>query len=129
MPHISTRSAIVVADEGTSTVFTAWEALRRHLEAQNRALNAEVAHYPTPIARCDVQLSKLLEQRARLYRELDRAASIGEWPSADGTFAYWLDSVEHFILSAQPDCDDDEEIALRRDLKTTIAALRRVGLR
>jgi hypothetical protein len=109
----------------TDSVFGAWEALRRHLEARNRELNAEVAHYPTPIARCDVQLSKLLEQRARLYRELDRAASIGGLPPAGGAVGYWLDRVEHFILSAQADCDDADELALRRDLKRAIASQRR----
>ena len=113
----------------THSVFGAWEALRRHLETRNRELNAEVAHYPTPIARCDVQLSKLLEQRARLYRELDGAASIGGLPPADGAFAYWLDGVEHFILSPQPDCDDEDERALRRELKRAIAVLRRGSAR
>src|SRR5206468_10810322 len=91
----------------TDSVSGAWEALRRHLEARNRELNAEVAHYPTPIARCDVQLSKLLEQRARLYRELDGAASIGALaPAAEGAFAHWLDRGEPFGLSAQAACDD-----------------------
>jgi hypothetical protein len=109
----------------TDSVFEAWEALRRHLETRNRELNAEVAHYPTPIARCDVQLSKLLEQRARLYRELDGVASIGGLPPAGGAFGGWLDRVEHFILSAQADCDDADELALRRDLKRAIASQRR----
>jgi hypothetical protein len=78
-------------NDTTGSVFGAWEALRQHLEARTGELNAEVAHYPTPIARCDVQLSKLLEQRARLYRELDGAASIGGLPPAGDAVGYWLD--------------------------------------
>ena len=111
--------------DATDSVFGAWETLCRHLEARNRELNAEVAHYPTPIARCDVQLSKLLEQRARLYRELEGAESIGALPPAGGALARWLDGVEHFVLSAQADCDDADELALLRDLKRAIASQRR----
>jgi len=116
-------------NDATGAVFRAWTTLRRHLEARNREIKAEVAHYPTPIARCDVQLGKLLEQRARLYRELDSVASIGASPPVEDTFATWLDSVEHFILSAQADCDDDDELALRRDLKRAIEVLRKEEVR
>ena len=34
------------------------------------ALSLEIRHYPTPIARCDEQLTKLLEERTRLLEEL-----------------------------------------------------------
>jgi chorismate mutase len=43
------------------------------LEAKYRALNEEIRSYPTPIARCDEQLAKLLEDRAKLLRELEAA--------------------------------------------------------
>jgi hypothetical protein len=36
------------------------------LERRIAALSAEIRAYPTPIARCDEQLTQLLEQRARL---------------------------------------------------------------
>src|SRR5437763_10925339 len=108
--------------DATHSVFGAWEALRRHLETRNRELNAEVVHYPTPIARCDVQLSKLLEQRARIYRELERIGEIGEPPANDGI--EWLRKVERFAMFTDRDCDDDGEIALRSRLKDAIAALR-----
>jgi chorismate mutase len=39
------------------------------LEAKIAALSDEIRRYPTPIARCDEQLSELLEQRARLLAE------------------------------------------------------------
>jgi len=100
----------------------AWRALRRYLAAKNREINEEVVHYPTPIARCDVQLSKLLEQRARIYRELERIGEIGEPPANDDI--EWLRKVERFAMFTDRDCDDDGEIALRSRLKDAIAALR-----
>ncbi len=54
-------------------------ALCRDLERRARALQEEVRAYPTPIARCDEQLPKLIERRTRaiaLWREaaeLERA--------------------------------------------------------
>lgn len=43
--------------------------LRRRFDA----LAEEIRHYPTPIARCDEQLTKLLEERTRLLAELQEA--------------------------------------------------------
>jgi hypothetical protein len=121
MPHISTRSATGVADdEAADAAAAAWIALRRHLEARNRALNDEVAHYPRPISRCDVQLSKLLEQRARLYRELERIAQIDDAPVS----AEWLRAVERFAQKPEPECEDDAERALRREVLDAIGELR-----
>ena len=39
------------------------------------ALDAEIAAYPRPIAGCDAQFNALLEERARLAKELDEAQS------------------------------------------------------
>jgi len=36
------------------------------LERRIAVLSAEIRGYPTPIARCDEQLTQLLEERARL---------------------------------------------------------------
>jgi hypothetical protein len=41
-------------------------AIRRYLARRRDALNDEVNRYPTPIARCDVQLTALLEARAEV---------------------------------------------------------------
>ena len=35
-------------------------------------LSEEIRNYPTPIARCDVQLTALLDERSRLLRLLDK---------------------------------------------------------
>ena len=37
-------------------------------------LSDEIRHYPTPIARCDEQLTGLIERRAALLAERERAA-------------------------------------------------------
>ena len=43
------------------------------LDATIARLSDEIRRYPTPIARCDEQLSELLERRARLLAERERA--------------------------------------------------------
>ncbi|MDH4326458.1 MAG: hypothetical protein OEW90_20155 [Betaproteobacteria bacterium] len=42
------------------------DELRRRIDA----LSQEIRDYPTPIARCDEQLTQLLEERARLMAQL-----------------------------------------------------------
>ena len=43
-------------------------SLARRLEE----LSLEIRNYPTPIARCDEQLTALIEERARLLHELSK---------------------------------------------------------
>jgi hypothetical protein len=38
----------------------------RELQRRIDALSREIRHYPTPIARCDEQLTGLLDERSRL---------------------------------------------------------------
>jgi hypothetical protein len=61
-------------------------ALRKYLERQVGLLNEEVRNYPTPIARCDDQLTGLLEQRASAAAQLQRLNSLGaqDLARADG---------------------------------------------
>ena len=42
------------------------DAVRAYLARRRDALNDEVRHYPTPIARCDVQLTALLDARTEV---------------------------------------------------------------
>lgn len=51
--------------------FASLAALEVRLRARAAALAEEVRSYPTPIARCDDQLTGLLERRSRLYRLLE----------------------------------------------------------
>lgn len=61
-------------------------ALRKYLERQVQLLNEEVRHYPGPIARCDDQLTGLLEQRTNAIAQLQRLAALDDRESlrADG---------------------------------------------
>ena len=46
------------------------EYIRDQLQAKLVEVNDEIRHYPQPIARCDVQLGGLHEDRARLNEAL-----------------------------------------------------------
>ena len=50
------------------------DRVRAYLARRRDALNEEVRHYPSPIARCDVQLTALLESRAEVLDLLRRDA-------------------------------------------------------
>jgi len=43
---------------------------KKILEEKISAISGEIRRYPTPIARCDEQLTGLIEERARLLRQL-----------------------------------------------------------
>jgi chorismate mutase len=51
------------------------DASRLELERRFEQLCAQVRQYPTPIARCDEQLSALIEERAHILEELSKHAS------------------------------------------------------
>jgi len=55
--------------------------LRRRLERRAAELSDEIRRYPTPIARCDEQLTDLLERRARVFELLRR---LGDRPASRG---------------------------------------------
>ena len=44
---------------------------RAELEKSIARLSDEIRHYPTPIARCDEQLTALIEERSRLLNLLE----------------------------------------------------------
>ncbi len=50
------------------------------IDAKISALSDEIRRYPTPIARCDEQLTELLERRARLFAEKARVAADAPTP-------------------------------------------------
>jgi chorismate mutase len=53
-------------------------AMKMQLERRMRELTGEIRHYPTPIARCDEQLTALLEERARLIAKLKQLDECGD---------------------------------------------------
>ena len=51
-------------------------------------LSEEIRNYPTPIARCDEQLTALLEERTRLIQEIQKPSGctpLANWTN-DGGF-------------------------------------------
>lgn len=50
------------------------------LNARLAELNAEIRHYPGPIARCDLHLPALLEERAALLGRLRELEERGPCP-------------------------------------------------
>lgn len=104
------------------SVAAIWAELRDHLGASFRQLNSEVRHYPTPIARCDAQLPKLLEQRDHARTELERMRAID---ACSGTSAApTVREIERF-LDAAPPADDETELALRARLEAALSAAKR----
>jgi len=59
--------------------------MKADLEKRIAELNAEIRHYPTPIARCDLHLPALIEERAELMAKLE---SLNEQSSC-GPAAVW----------------------------------------
>ena len=57
-------------------ILSHWEELITRLRTEEARLNAEVRSYPTPIARCDLHLPGLLEQRRRVSEALRLALEL-----------------------------------------------------
>jgi hypothetical protein len=127
MPHVdrSSRSAEAIGEGARPDTFAeAWAMFCEHLATRIREINDEVAHYPRPIARCDVQLSKLLEERARVYRQTKVAAELGPMPPGEGD-AHWLQRVDDYLAKLEPcGADDDREAVLRSRLRRSMAEIR-----
>jgi len=51
--------------------------MRSELQQRIAELSEEIRRYPTPIARCDLHLPALLEERARLVEELNSMVEQG----------------------------------------------------
>ena len=58
-----------------------------NLQQRIAELSEEIRNYPTPIARCDLQLPALIEERARLLHELRKPSGctpLGVWGNDGG---------------------------------------------
>jgi hypothetical protein len=98
---------------------TIWLLLRSHLAERFGQLNSEIRHYPTPIARCDDQLPKLIEQRDHARGELERMREVDA--ASAGSDAPGLRQMEGFLEGATP-TDDETELDLRSRLETAVLA-------
>ena len=78
----------------------AWVALREGLEARSRALHDELRTYPTPIARCDEQLTRVIEERDAAFRRLRFATDL-EANRAAISRGEWLVRLQQFAASLE----------------------------
>ena len=107
----------------TDPLFEAWEVLRRYLASRSNALSEEIRHYPAPIARCDEQLSKLLEQRAHVLDHLRRMVEHESEDCANRERPS-LRFLRRFIGSYDPS-DDEQEMSIVSRLRTALPTLPR----
>jgi hypothetical protein len=76
--------------------------IRAYLERRRDALNEEIRRYPTPIARCDVQLGALLEARAAVVALLDREPDDALIEGFRAAAPAWTDAEAQRLLAAVP---------------------------
>lgn len=91
--------------------------LQQHLQRRSRELKEEVRNYPTPIARCDEQLPKLIEQRNEVVRRSQAIDAVAP-PLHDNSNL--RDSLWRFLNETEADADDETEVALRSRLKEAL---------
>ncbi len=53
-----------------------WEEIRTRLERRRDEILERIGSYPAPIPACDVDFNRLLEERARVFEELDRLKTL-----------------------------------------------------
>jgi hypothetical protein len=104
------------AGEGRTSVRNeiedAWSALQRSLEIRSRELQEEVRTYPTPIARCDVQLTQIIEERDAAVERLKRAGDL-EGVRATVPNDEWLARLRAFAAGLE--LEDGETAARARE--------------
>lgn len=82
----------------------AWRLLYDALEARSRAMLEEVRRYPTPIARCDEQLTQAIEDRDAAFRLLKAATEIDALRCTSPRAA-WRERAAGFVASLEADGD------------------------
>jgi len=94
-------------------VQSAWKRISTHLETARHRLYEEIRNYPRPIPACDQHFNYLLEERARITRELDRMhEAVRESLSRSDP----VGPIEEFINSSSY-LDDDARQTVRSSLK------------
>jgi chorismate mutase len=95
-------------------------ALGVQLRARADALAREVRDYPTPIARCDDQLTGLLERRTRLFDAAARLEALAANGAIDDS-AQALGALEACAAGLAP---DDLDAAFAAQFAAALEALR-----
>jgi hypothetical protein len=61
---------------GSTPAESVWDEIRARLERRRDEILERISSYPTPIPACDVDFNRLLEERARVFEELDRLKAL-----------------------------------------------------
>jgi len=93
-----------------------FKQLRSLLAERIERVNQEVRHYPQPIAHCDDQLNKLLEQRERLAGHLDRMNALVDADLSRGGRVRLIEE----LLASPSGLDDDTEELVRSRLRAAL---------
>jgi hypothetical protein len=110
-------------DRVRDAVVAAWSELKIYLDRRTKELSEEVRNYPTPIARCDEQLTKLIEQRSGAINQLKlllEAAPTRSGPPGRRRLA----ALEAYLMRPRAFADDEIETALRSRLSAALSGLR-----
>jgi hypothetical protein len=120
---VATRNSEAAArtDSRLGPIIRTWSELKIYLERRTRELNAEVRGYPTPIARCDDQLPKLLEQRSRAHQQLGLTTG-ADGPDFDVGSDRWAEACRQVLASPMVVDDDETESAIRARLRAALSA-------
>jgi hypothetical protein len=110
-------------DMALDPVVAAWSELKIYLDRRSKELSEEIRNYPTPIARCDEQLTKLIEQRAGAIDQLKLLLEAA--PTRSGPLGRRrLAALEAYLMRPRAFPDDEIEIALRSRLRAALSGLR-----
>lgn len=74
-----------------------WLAVKARLRETYAALSEEVRAYPSPIARCDDQLPKLIERRTAVHGRILRAEAQPDTGLPDATYLALASEYEDFL--------------------------------
>jgi hypothetical protein len=95
---------------------SAWNQIRAQLETEKARIYEAIGNYPSPIAGCDQQFNYLLEEQARISRELVR---LKEATAASLTIADSIEMIDEFIRSSgyvDPELDQTIRLSLQEGL-------------
>ena len=85
-----------------------WDEIRIRLERRRDEILERIGGYPTPIPACDVDFNGLLEERARVFEELDRLPTLKRRDSRSRD----SNVIQEFLASCTSLSEDDRH-ALR----------------
>ena len=92
-----------------------WDEIRIRLERRRDEILERIGGYPTPIPACDVDFNRLLEERARVFEELDRLERLRGADKSRRGNSY---AINEFLASCTS-LREDERCALRAMVQKT----------